>query len=247
MKKFITIPYDVYERLLKSSNNPDSIESIPTKFDSTLQRKSTVENTVPEKIEFKLSEILNSEIPVSKKRMLYTDVLRKFIDVNETHTENESNNSVKEQDFNPSIILTDILPKTVIKKGISFLNYLNLNRDISWDKAGVVTIDENIIPGSNIIDYISHSVRNISTRPDPIGFKIFRNWLIKQNVPITYIGNNSILNQILSRNFENSNNIDLTTRNNDQDQTKSTVFDKDNKIIKSRIKGVRRKLRWSPF
>ena len=133
MKKIITIPYDVYERL--SKHNDNCTNSGPLKTDLTADSSlsdSGVESVTSRDIETRLTEILNSVLPFDKKRLLYTNLLRKFIDINKVYVDEPDKSPTNS--FDPSSILTSILPKTVIKKGIGFLNYLELSLSITWDK-----------------------------------------------------------------------------------------------------------------
>jgi hypothetical protein len=54
---------------------------------------------------------------------------------------------------------------------------------ISWDKSGVVSIDNNLVPGSNIIDLVNEVVRKRSTSKNPIGLQNFKLFLQEINIP----------------------------------------------------------------
>ena len=256
MRKFITLPYDVYERLRRYNEENENVDKgllKNTVFADSLYPKTTIENATSESIDFKLNEILKSKLPDDKKRILYSDLLRKYIDINEPLTEisksSISTNSSEEthglNEFNPQSILEDILPKTLIKKGIGFLNYLTLNPDISWDSVGTVSIDNKVITGSNLIDFICHTVRNVSSRPEPTGFKIFRTWLIKQNVPVSFVVNTSILKYLVAPGTSSTDNESFSTPTQDKHRS-IDVYTNKNKPS-SKIKLEKKKFKWSPY
>ena len=233
MKKFITLPYDVYEQLMRSNECPEKNILL---FDGNASSKTTTDYTEIPNTEAKLNDILNSKLSEDKKRTLYTDVLRRYIDLHDTTRQDTG--SINNEIYDPLPILTDILPKTIIKKGVSFLNYLSSNSEISWDKIGTVSINNRVIHGSNLIDLIAYTVRNTPNRPEPVGFKIFNDWLVKQNVPITFIGNTSVINQILLPSIGILNNTPLGVS--------SSIVPGTNKPIRG-LKAVKRKIKWSPF
>ena len=147
MKKFITLPYDVYERLTKNVNlNSNTDTGIKENIlIEPLSPQSTTVYTTPENIETRLNTILKrTDLPIDKKRLLYTDILRKYIDINEPAQVLKpiADSDPKEDKFNPLPILSDVLPKTLLRKGNGFVNYLFSNTDISWDKSGSVSINK---------------------------------------------------------------------------------------------------------
>lgn len=104
------------------------------------------------------------------------------------------NGSIKseENDTNPLYTPTQILslmPKTYNTEGQLLLYLVWANKSkIHWDNEGIVIIDNEKIPGSNIVDLINDSLRPLK-RSDPIGLDRFAKALKDIKVPVTYIGN----------------------------------------------------------
>uniref|UniRef100_A0A2A4IZU0 Uncharacterized protein n=1 Tax=Heliothis virescens TaxID=7102 RepID=A0A2A4IZU0_HELVI len=88
--------------------------------------------------------------------------------------------------YTPTQILS-LIPKTYNKKGQLLLNFVGKSK-IHWDNEGVVIIDNEKIPGSNIVDLINDTLRPLK-RSDPIGWDRFAKALKDIKVPLTYIGN----------------------------------------------------------
>ena len=59
---------------------------------------------------------------------------------------------------------------------------------ISWEDDGTVVIDNEKIPGSNIVDLVNDLLRPLK-RNEPIGWENFAKALKDIKIPLTYIGN----------------------------------------------------------
>ena len=79
--------------------------------------------------------------------------------------------------------ILESVPKTLMRKTGLLLNLMQASNRISWDRAGVVTIDNNIIPSSNIIDLVNDVVRKRTTSKNPVGIQIFKQFLQNINIP----------------------------------------------------------------
>ena len=108
-----------------------------------------------------------------------------------------------------------------------------------------MSIDNKVITGSNLIDFICHTVRNVSSRPEPTGFKIFRTWLIKQNVPVSFVVNTSILKYLVAPGTSSTDNESFSTPTQDKHRS-IDVYTKENKPS-SKIKLKKKKFKWSPY
>lgn len=82
-----------------------------------------------------------------------------------------------------------LIPKKYLKKGEIILNQLLRNKDkIKWDENGKVTIKNEVIAGSNIIDLMNDVLRPLKTS-QPRGAEKFVTLLKELSVPVSYIGN----------------------------------------------------------
>ncbi|CAH0730640.1 unnamed protein product, partial [Brenthis ino] len=153
------------------------------------------------------------------------------------------NGSIKseENDTNPLYTPTQILsliPKTYNKKGQLLLNLVGTNKSkIHWDNEGTVIIDNEKIPGSNIVDLINDSLRPLK-KSDPIGWDRFAKALKDIKVPLTYIGNPKrceFINQLQAN--------DLKITSEIEDQEFSTPSSEDKRSLNK----IRRKLEWEKW
>lgn len=78
--------------------------------------------------------------------------------------------------------ILDSVPKTLSRKTGVLLKLMHASNRISWDPTGVVTIDKNLVPGSNIIDLVNEVVRKRAPR-NPIGIQTFKQLLQEINIP----------------------------------------------------------------
>ena len=79
--------------------------------------------------------------------------------------------------------ILESVPKTLMRKTGLLLNLMQASNRISWNKTGTVTIDNNIIPGSNIIDLVNDVVRKRTISKNPVGINIFKQFLQDINIP----------------------------------------------------------------
>lgn len=81
------------------------------------------------------------------------------------------------------------IPKSYRHKGDLLVDaLLRQNNFIGWDENGVVTINKEVIPGSNISDLIGDTLRPLK-REKPIGWQKFAKALKHINFPLSSIGN----------------------------------------------------------
>ncbi|KAH9629435.1 hypothetical protein HF086_013349 [Spodoptera exigua] len=129
----------------------------------------------------------------------------------------EEKGSIKsiESEVNPLYSPTQILsliPKTYNKKGESLLNLIGISKSkIRWDNEGTVIIDNEKIPGSNIVDLINDSLRPLK-KSDPVGWDRFAKALKDIKVPLTYIGNPKrceFINQLQAKDLNKTSEIEV--------------------------------------
>lgn len=169
--------------------------------------------------------------------------LKSIVDADSLLEENGSMKS-KENNTNPLYTPTQILsliPKSYNKKGQLLLNLVGTNKSkIHWDNEGTVIIDNEKIPGSNIVDLINDSLRPLK-RSDPIGWDRFAKALKDIKVPLTYIGNPKrceFINQLRAKDLNKTSEI--------EDQEFSTPNSGDQKFMNK----IRKKIdweKWTPY
>lgn len=142
--------------------------------------------------------------------------------------------------YSPTQILS-LIPKTYNKKGESLLNLIGASKSkIRWDNEGTVIIDNEKIPGSNIVDLINDSLRPLK-KSDPIGWDRFAKALKDIKVPLTYIGNPKrceFINQLQAKDLNKTSEIEV--------QEFSTPSSGDKRSITK----IRKKIdweKWTPY
>lgn len=106
----------------------------------------------------------------------------------DSNNDNDTESTKQIRSYSKEDILT-VLPKSYIKKGDNLLNNLVIHKDrIKWNDQGVVSIDGELISGSNIADMVGHLVRPLK-RSEPVGMSKFLQLLYEINLPLQCIGN----------------------------------------------------------
>lgn len=101
----------------------------------------------------------------------------------------EENSNAPTKSFYTSKYILSLIPKTYLHKGKLLLEFVTLNNNkIIWDETGTVIINNQKVPGSNIVDLVNDTLRPLK-KSDPIGWEKFAEALKDIKVPLTYIGN----------------------------------------------------------
>jgi hypothetical protein len=142
--------------------------------------------------EKKLGEILNSTKDQEVKKQEYIEILQSLL----TQKEKEQIDSQSASAF--QMLYASFKDKIIAKKAENLKNYLNSMTDISWDKRGLVYINNNQLKNVHIFDLIADAVTpNNKIRSSPIGWKNFKEFLKTSNVPKSFLGRNSLSQEIL--------------------------------------------------
>ena len=192
-KRMILVP----EHFIDTLERKEKIQTIP-------ETKSLI------RLDKKMEGILeNDGQTVDDKAFQYNQDLQRFLDVQvqkrqhiptvKIHKEEPSNekkdagiqqldSAVREQEDSKSQPLTETeilssIPKNIRTLAQSMINRLQANNDqISWNDKGEVSIDNQVIPGSNIIDLVNDQLKSRKSF-NPIGWKLFTESLDRINMP----------------------------------------------------------------
>lgn len=186
-KKMILISPDVLERLHQENSTP------------------TISETVMSSLDKDMHQILRSNISDHDKWSNYQQILQRYLHFAQDQrqpislpiVENDTMPVVKHVDtkqFIPTSSLKRVdaqhiissLPTTFQKRGEQLIN--TIKNDVTWDEQGVVYINGQQVPGSNVIDLISDVIRPRKLS-NPAGWEQFADYLKRANVPREYIGN----------------------------------------------------------
>lgn len=130
--------------------------------------------------------------------------------------EDRTSASVIEKPLYTTSKVLELIPKSYIKKGQLLLgSILGSNDKILWDDEGTVIIDNQIIPGSNIVDLVNDSLRPLQRSSSPIGWERFHSALKDIKVPLSYIGNKKRSNYIAKLHAEENQNLYQSTTQSD--------------------------------
>lgn len=105
---------------------------------------------------------------------------------------NSSDEEVKSQtnsEDKHKLVLRKQLPKTIREKGLQLFDYLQNQNFISWNSDGEVTLNQEKIEHSHIVDLICAAVRATSKRR-PRGWDVFAKHLYESSIPRALLGKN---------------------------------------------------------
>ena len=218
-RKMVLLPEDSYKYLASQSLRKDPLKTTQT-VGTNLTRKDD-----------EMRQILESDLPPDEKwkeyqqlfnqYLFYKNPFKRKLDVKDSGESDEAENKVEGVSHDKII---DTLPKTLKKTAANFLNFLSTARDKhsdAWNDLGVVTVDDQEIPGSSIFDIV-HDVVRKKQNFTVLSTNDFAKLLNDMSVPRSFIGNTALhaaLDKIKNRSF-NQSGKNLTASN------KSTVNDK---------------------
>jgi hypothetical protein len=141
-----------------------------------------------------LGEILNSPKDLEEKKQEYIEILQSLL------TQKDKNQIASQSDSGFQMLYASFKDKIIAKKAENLKNYLNNITDISWDKRGLVYINNNELKGVHIFDLIADAVTsNNKIRSSSKAWKNFKQFLRTSNVPKSFLGSNSISQEILPK------------------------------------------------
>jgi hypothetical protein len=209
-KKFVLTP--------ESSNN----------YNSDIDRddnKSALQSRLDEfKNEF-LKILLNKNSNSEENYRVYQELFTRFLNLNDDNKKitdiqqindlpqnNQELPSVEKEENTTAEISTNkwidsiprALPKTLVKKGVLLAEHILNSNLIKVNNKGEISIDDTLIPGTNIIDLISNLTHKRLTSIKPKGITRLASALKRLNVPKYYIGNNRLLNTLNESNNKES-------------------------------------------
>lgn len=186
MKKYIVLPFDEYTR----KNNKECTDNNNDKY--TINETENDSNNTLRNLDMIIRDKNRND---SEKRIIYSQLLDKLISfVNEERKNNASyKNTMFTHNFKPEEKIKSFFQNRLIRKGLLLLDAIERTREVSWDDKGETTIMGNTIKGSNIIDLINFTVRNIK-KPYPIGLETYKIWLLNSGIPSDLITNTTLKN-----------------------------------------------------
>ena len=184
MKKYIVLPFDEYIRLKKTNDCSEDKIIHSNKINVNDDEKS---NEIKKSLD---SILTNDKKQDSEKRILYSQILDKLISIsNDERREKEIDKTLKHKSvYNVEDKIKSIFSNYYIKKGLILFNAIQTTGDITWNEIGEIFIRGNKITGSNILELINFSLRNINQAP-PIGFDDYKKWFFSSGISHDLIEN----------------------------------------------------------
>lgn len=138
--------------------------------------------------------------------------------------------------------LLRLIPKTYLKKGELLLDSILENKQkLYWKNDGTVVINEETIPGSNIVDLLNDVLRPLKKLDNPSGWEKFSSALKDIKVPMSCIGN--------PRRFEYINKLYIKDIK-DNTPIKTTLHSNTTPISNQGSNKIKRKIdweKWTPY
>ena len=150
------------------------------------QRESAVDKpleTVAAQVDSGMDKILHEDIPDYEKEKLFSQELSKYLSLR-----NQKNTVQEPPPPIPDISMTSI-PKMYRNKAAGLLQFLQSDKDISWDDEGHLTIGQQKIDNSHVLDLIHDAIRLRKKVGRAKGWRELSGHLRKRNVPKELVGN----------------------------------------------------------
>ena len=211
VKKMLLVDPKVVEN--KSQDFKESkAERVLTKIENTLDRNTTLRNTIMTKLDQDINEVLeNSAIPPDQKIKLYQQILQRYLHFRK---EPEQNSSILTQKLSGEKIKDNKsssdkpdymremkdevikgIPKKFQKNANILFKHIETNPDITYNDKGEFVFKGNVVQNSNIFDLINDLLRK-KKHFDPAGWTVFSEAMQETNLPLTVVGNSNRLKHI---------------------------------------------------
>lgn len=126
--------------------------------------------------------LLRDQPPEAEKDTLMTLQTEKPLDTNESSTQ-----SIPEEGKDRETLIS-IFPKSMQNRVRSVLEYIGPN--VTWNDKGEVSIQDQDIPGSNIVDLLKVHLKDCKDF-NPVGKDAFRMLLCELNVPMSLLASSA--------------------------------------------------------
>ena len=258
-KKMVLLPVEQVERLQRVTATSHNSTVPEDDRNTKLQTTQTVGDNLS-RLDDEMKRVLNSNTFVTENERLkhYIKLLQRYLFFRGEKPQKSTvsnDNYVDGSDLDDYKKIVTSVPVIYQRKTQQLLEHLKNFKDrISWDVEGTVTLDDEEIHGSNIVDLINLAARHRKTFK-PIGGKEFARFLKSIKIPQEYIGNKEINTVSYSKTPESSrdknsdsedNEIYKTLPGEDTSFLSSTIVEKSplNTSLEKKIDSKEAKKRW---
>jgi len=174
----------------------DGIEAQVSEFKTVLQKILTDETIPPEKQMQLYNQLFSRYLKLDADLKEPTTVIMKNIDSDKYVDMNDGKNESQVIQDRWKKTIFQKMPKMHKEKANGLINFLNKSKQLSILDTGEVSINDTVLPQSNIVNLVHDIVRGRPKAPGPLGFKNFAMLLKDLNVPKEFVGNQSRWNMI---------------------------------------------------
>lgn len=152
----------------------------------TEQRESAVDKPVETtigRVDDAMNKLLKKTMPEYDKEKLFSQELAKYLAMRDQKQMVE----MKPSSQVPNIMTS--VPKMYQSKAAGLLQYLQADQDLGWDDQGQLSIGQQKIDNSHIVDLIHDALRLRKKVARPQGWRELSSHLKKKNIPKELVGN----------------------------------------------------------
>ena len=183
------------------------------------------------RLDSEMNQILSrTDLFIDEKWKMYQQALHRYLEYTPQSQKPIALPLLGSEETSPLPMIHHIIssvPKSLKRKTEVLLNLMQTSNRISWDQTGAVSIDNKVVPGSNIIDLVNDVLRRRTTLRNPIGITEFKQMLQAINIPL----------ELVNFQFGGGSSI-LKVNTHTKTRKRSKVIKKRSKAVKKRISSI---------
>lgn len=183
-KKMFLIKPEIFQKLKETGETfPDTISQLDNEMHHVLKEQTDDR------------EKWNKYQQVLQRYLHFSNNLREpvTIPIADLPEEKDVTDAQKLNEKQPIEDILESVPKNLRNKSKLLLQQINKNNIIKWDDNGQVSVNNQTVVGSNIIDLVNDVIR-IRKPTNPKGIDVFLDGLAQINIPIEFLGNEAYRN-----------------------------------------------------
>jgi len=156
-------------------------------------KESMMDKTLS-KLDGEMYDILHRNTAEDEKAKLYSNSLRRYLNINKPEVEKKFQWEDKTDD-KPEVtndiesLVLETVPKKWKAHASKLLTQLKSNPNVRWSAKGELVLNDTTIPNSHIVDLVNDLLRKRTSTSAPIGWSQLAKVLKDSNIPHELIGN----------------------------------------------------------
>jgi len=149
------------------------------------QREAAVDKPLDKtisKLDSDMNKTLNTNMSDYDKEKIFTQQLNQYLTMRDQKYE-------APHETLPTAHVLSSIPKIYQSKARGLLEFLKADKDVQWDEQGRLSIGEQRIENSHIIDLIHDALRHRKRAEKPKGWRELSKHLHSKNIPHELVGN----------------------------------------------------------